>query len=64
MVVVYIAIVPVMCDVCYSVQRYKDAERWCSMGMKFLKFLSELKPSYEDQVTNVPSLPPSLPPNS
>ena len=52
-----------LCGVCVcmtSVQRFKDAERWCSLGMRFLKFLKQLKPSYEDQVTTHFSLPNSI----
>ena len=57
----------------HSTQRYKEAEQWCSLGMRFLKHLSQLKPSYEDQVTKQqcnsmatsclkPPSPPSPPP--
>ena len=36
----------------YSALRYKEAERWCSLGMRFLTHLSELKSTYEEQVCN------------
>lgn len=42
-----------------SLQRYKEAEQWCTVGMKFLKFLTQLRASYEDQVTP-PIHPPSI----
>lgn len=34
----------------YSSLRFKEAEQWCSMGMRFLKHLPQMKPSYEEQV--------------
>ena len=33
-----------------STQKYKVAETWCTLGMKFLKHLSQHKESYEEQV--------------
>lgn len=30
--------------------RFREAEQWCSMGMKFLNHLSHLKQTYEEQV--------------
>ena len=36
-----------------SVQHYKEAEQWCGMGMRFLKFLTQLKSSYEEQVSRI-----------
>lgn len=37
----------------YSALRYKEAERWCSLGMRFLTHLSELKSTYEEQISSV-----------
>ncbi|KAL5493599.1 hypothetical protein EMCRGX_G014803 [Ephydatia muelleri] len=37
----------------YSSLRFKEAEQWCSMGMRFLKHLPQMKPNYEEQMTDV-----------
>uniref|UniRef100_A0A4W3HZV5 Testis expressed 11 n=1 Tax=Callorhinchus milii TaxID=7868 RepID=A0A4W3HZV5_CALMI len=37
----------------YSLGKYSEAERWCGLGMRFLKYLGSLKNSYEAQVRNV-----------
>lgn len=44
--------VNVSCAVCHccSSLHYKEAEQWCSLGMRFLKHLHQLKPTYEEQV--------------
>ncbi|XP_065413451.1 testis-expressed protein 11 isoform X1 [Chrysemys picta bellii] len=34
----------------YSVGKYKEAERWCGLGMRFLNHLRSLKSSYESQM--------------
>ncbi|XP_043913345.1 testis-expressed protein 11 isoform X2 [Protopterus annectens] len=34
----------------YSVGRYMEAERWCGLGMRFLKHLGSLQSSYESQL--------------
>lgn len=34
----------------YSVGRYKAAEQWCGLAMRFLGHLGTLKSSYESQV--------------
>ncbi|XP_067903094.1 testis-expressed protein 11 [Heterodontus francisci] len=33
----------------YSLGKYTEAERWCGLGMRFLKHLGSLKASYENQ---------------
>uniref|UniRef100_A0A674KF90 Protein ZIP4 homolog n=1 Tax=Terrapene triunguis TaxID=2587831 RepID=A0A674KF90_9SAUR len=35
----------------YSVGKYKEAEHWCGLGMRFLNHLRSLKSSYESQVS-------------
>ena len=35
----------------FSAGNYKEAERWCGMSMRMLKFLATLKASYEDHVS-------------
>ncbi|XP_065267173.1 testis-expressed protein 11 [Emys orbicularis] len=34
----------------YSVGKYKEAEHWCGLGMRFLNHLRSLKSSYESQM--------------
>ncbi|XP_030430983.1 testis-expressed protein 11 [Gopherus evgoodei] len=34
----------------YSVGKYKEAEQWCGLGMRFLNHLRSLKTSYESQM--------------
>ncbi|XP_042196670.1 testis-expressed protein 11 isoform X2 [Callorhinchus milii] len=34
----------------YSLGKYSEAERWCGLGMRFLKYLGSLKNSYEAQM--------------
>ncbi|XP_044886761.1 testis-expressed protein 11 isoform X6 [Mauremys mutica] len=34
----------------YSVGKYKEAEQWCGLGMRFLNHLRSLKSSYESQM--------------
>ena len=34
----------------YSSLKFKVAEQWCSLGMRFLKHLTQHKASYEKQV--------------
>lgn len=36
----------------YSSSRYDDAEKWCSMSMKLLKYLGSMKANYEDHMNN------------
>ena len=33
-----------------SAQKFKSAEKWCTLGMRFLKHLSQHKSCYEEQV--------------
>lgn len=33
-----------------SALKFKAAEQWCSLGMRFLKHLTQHKTTYEDQV--------------
>lgn len=35
----------------YSLAQYPEAERWCGLGMSFLKHLGSLQDSYHSQVT-------------
>uniref|UniRef100_A0A8C3QUD0 Protein ZIP4 homolog n=1 Tax=Cyanoderma ruficeps TaxID=181631 RepID=A0A8C3QUD0_9PASS len=35
----------------YTVGKYKEAEQWCGLGMRFLNHLGALKKSYEDHVS-------------
>lgn len=46
----------------YSLAQYPEAERWCGLGMSFLRHLGSLQDSYQTQVTrqeaNVASLQP------
>ncbi|XP_043913346.1 testis-expressed protein 11 isoform X3 [Protopterus annectens] len=37
----------------YSVGRYMEAERWCGLGMRFLKHLGSLQSSYESQMSGL-----------
>ncbi|CAM5166819.1 unnamed protein product [Natator depressus] len=37
----------------YSVGKYKEAEHWCGLGMRFLNHLRSLKSSYESQMTGL-----------
>ncbi|XP_054851814.1 testis-expressed protein 11 [Eublepharis macularius] len=37
----------------YNVGRYKEAEQWCGLGMRFLGHLGTLKSSYESQMTGL-----------
>ncbi|KAL5009458.1 hypothetical protein ScPMuIL_011763 [Solemya velum] len=37
----------------YSNSRYEDAEKWCGMGMRVLKYLTSLRNNYEDHMTNI-----------
>ncbi|XP_015264411.1 PREDICTED: testis-expressed sequence 11 protein [Gekko japonicus] len=37
----------------YSTGRYKEAEQWCGLGMRFLGHLGTLKSSYESQMTGL-----------
>uniref|UniRef100_UPI00398EC98D testis-expressed protein 11 isoform X7 n=1 Tax=Pristiophorus japonicus TaxID=55135 RepID=UPI00398EC98D len=34
----------------YSLGKYSEAERWCGLGMRFLKHLGSLRASYESQM--------------
>ncbi|XP_059507241.1 testis-expressed protein 11 [Stegostoma tigrinum] len=34
----------------YSLGKYAEAEKWCGLGMRFLKYLGSLQASYESQV--------------
>ncbi len=38
------------CNMLSSSLRFKEAEKWCGLGMKFLKHLPQLKTTYEEQV--------------
>ena len=40
----------------FSSLKFKVAEQWCSLGMRFLKHLSQHKESYEEQVNCVKSI--------
>lgn len=35
----------------YSLAQYPEAERWCGLGMSFLRHLGSLQDSYQTQVT-------------
>ena len=35
--------------------RFREAEQWCSLGMRFLKHLDQQKPAYEEQVREIHS---------
>lgn len=35
----------------YTVGKYKEAEQWCGLGMRFLNHLGTLKKSYEGHVS-------------
>lgn len=35
----------------YTVGKYKEAEQWCGLGMRFLNHLGSLKKSYEGHVS-------------
>ncbi|XP_063169796.1 testis-expressed protein 11 [Candoia aspera] len=37
----------------YCAGKYKEAERWCGLGMQFLAYLGTLKNSYENQMIGV-----------
>ncbi|XP_046583412.1 testis-expressed protein 11-like [Haliotis rubra] len=37
----------------YSSTEYDEAERWCSMSMGLLKYLTTMRPNYEDQMNSV-----------
>ncbi|XP_026572342.1 testis-expressed protein 11 [Pseudonaja textilis] len=37
----------------YCAGKYKEAEQWCGLGMRFLAYLGTLKNSYEDQMISV-----------
>lgn len=37
----------------YSAHHFEAAEKWCSLSMKFLKFLKNLKETYEPHMTSV-----------
>ncbi|XP_046374290.2 testis-expressed protein 11-like isoform X1 [Haliotis rufescens] len=37
----------------YSSTDYDEAERWCSMSMGLLKYLTTMRPNYEDQMNSV-----------
>ena len=34
----------------HSSLRFREAEQWCSLGLRFLKHLDQQKPVYEEQV--------------
>ncbi|XP_043561238.1 testis-expressed protein 11 [Chiloscyllium plagiosum] len=40
----------------YSLGKYTEAEKWCGLGMRFLKHLGSLRASYESQVLDVMDL--------
>lgn len=35
----------------YTTGKYKEAEQWCGLGMRFLSHLGSLKKSYEGHVS-------------
>ncbi|XP_013919723.1 PREDICTED: testis-expressed sequence 11 protein [Thamnophis sirtalis] len=37
----------------YCAGKYKEAEQWCGLGMRFLAYLGTLKDSYENQMVGV-----------
>ncbi|XP_066496151.1 testis-expressed protein 11 [Tiliqua scincoides] len=37
----------------YCASKYKEAEQWCGLGMRFLTHLGALKSSYESQMTSL-----------
>lgn len=37
----------------YSTGRYDDAEKWCGMSMKLLKFLTTMRDNYQEHMNNI-----------